>query len=257
MTAAWFKLPVPIENLPVLPAPAAPADPAPANSIAAPVGFDPASPGNIWDSLPTNGSDTYPLELTPSRVVLPYQERMAAALVTRHRVMLLVRDYRLALPVISATVVSRHVMVATQAKGWRIGGQPLGLEVTGQAGAIQRSYSIVSAAGDVDLGGIAAGLLRSARVQGQPGGVALQGAAGRLLGPGDRVLYGQAAQLSVTGQQGSPSRGWAIVGQAGSVELEGRTYGMVYFGDLGEYFQDWAFQNYDYFADIMPEGWAN
>lgn len=222
MTAAWFKLPVPIENLPVLPAPTAPADPAPANSIAAPVGFDPANPGNIWDSLPTNGSDTYPLELTPSRVVLPYQERMAAALVTRHRVMLLVRDYRLTLPVISATVVSRHVMVATQAKGWRIGGQPLGLEVTGQTGAIQRSYSITGQAATVAAQGRAAAMRMTFILQGAAGGVVAQGAAGRMIGPGDRVLGGQPASLAITGQAAAILRGSGITGQAGALALQGR-----------------------------------
>ena len=92
--ADWFPMAVPAINLSTL-TPAVNSTPALANTIAAPGGFDPAAPGNIWSSLGTAGagSDVYAAAVTKSAVVGSVAETVRRESVTRSLSWLLTADY--------------------------------------------------------------------------------------------------------------------------------------------------------------------
>ena len=90
----WFPMAVPATNLSTL-TPAVNTTPALANTIAAPGGFDPAAPGNIWSSLGTAGagSDVYAAAVTKATVVGAVAELVRRESVTRSLSWLLTADY--------------------------------------------------------------------------------------------------------------------------------------------------------------------
>ena len=92
--ADWFPMAVPATNLSTL-TPAVNSTPALANTIAAPGGFDPAAPGNIWSSLGTAGagSDVYAAAVTKATVVGSVAETVRRESVTRSLSWLLTADY--------------------------------------------------------------------------------------------------------------------------------------------------------------------
>ena len=92
--ADWFPMAVPATNLSTL-TPAVSSTPALANTIAAPGGFDPAAPGNIWSSLGTAGagSDVYAAAVTKATVVGSVAETVRRESVTRSLSWLLTADY--------------------------------------------------------------------------------------------------------------------------------------------------------------------
>ena len=92
--AGWFPMAVPATNLSTL-TPAVNSTPALANTIAAPGGFDPAAPGNIWNSLGTAGagSDVYAAAVTKAAVVGSVAELVRRESVTRSLSWLLTADY--------------------------------------------------------------------------------------------------------------------------------------------------------------------
>jgi hypothetical protein len=92
--ADWFPMAVPATNLSTL-TPAVNSTPALANTIAAPGGFDPAAPGNIWSSLGTAGagSDVYAAAVTKAAVVGSVAETVRRESVTRSLSWLLTADY--------------------------------------------------------------------------------------------------------------------------------------------------------------------
>jgi hypothetical protein len=92
--ADWFPLAVPATNLSTL-TPAVNSTPALANTITAPVGFDPAAPGNIWTSLGTAGagSDVYAAAVTKAAVVGAVAELVRRESVSRSLSWLLTADY--------------------------------------------------------------------------------------------------------------------------------------------------------------------
>jgi hypothetical protein len=92
--ADWFPMAVPATNLSTL-TPAVNSTPALANTIAAPGGFDPAAPGNIWSSLGTAGagSDVYAAAVTKATVVGAVAELVRRESVTRSLSWLLTADY--------------------------------------------------------------------------------------------------------------------------------------------------------------------
>lgn len=72
----WMPLPADPMVLNELGAPTGSGELIPANTITLPSGFDPAAPGSVWSSLPTNGSDTYGPRREPAAVVPPYRQRV-------------------------------------------------------------------------------------------------------------------------------------------------------------------------------------
>ena len=92
--ADWFPMAVPATNLSTL-TPAVSGTPALANTIAAPGGFDPAAPGNIWSSLGTAGagSDVYAAAVTKATVVGSVAETVRRESVSRSLSWLLTADY--------------------------------------------------------------------------------------------------------------------------------------------------------------------
>ena len=92
--ADWFPMAVPAANLSTL-TPAVNSTPALANTIAAPGGFDPAAPGNIWSSLGTAGagSDVYAAAVTKAAVVGSVAETVRRESVSRSLSWLLTADY--------------------------------------------------------------------------------------------------------------------------------------------------------------------
>jgi hypothetical protein len=92
--ADWFAMAVPATNLSTL-TPAVNSTPALANTIAAPGGFDPAAPGNIWSSLGTAGagSDVYAAAVTKAAVVGAVAELVRRESVSRSLSWLLTADY--------------------------------------------------------------------------------------------------------------------------------------------------------------------
>jgi hypothetical protein len=92
--ADWFPMAVPATNLSTL-TPAVNSTPALANTITAPVGFDPAAPGNIWSSLGTAGagSDVYAAAVTKAAVVGSVAETVRRESVSRSLSWLLTADY--------------------------------------------------------------------------------------------------------------------------------------------------------------------
>jgi hypothetical protein len=92
--ADWFPMAVPATNLSTL-TPAVNSTPALANTIAAPGGFDPAAPGNIWSSLGTAGAvnDVYAAAVTKAAVVGSVAETVRRESVSRSLSWLLTADY--------------------------------------------------------------------------------------------------------------------------------------------------------------------
>jgi hypothetical protein len=92
--ADWFPMAVPAINLSTL-TPAVNSTPALANTITAPVGFDPAAPGNIWSSLGTAGAggDVYAAAVTKAAVVGAVAELVRRESVSRSLSWLLTADY--------------------------------------------------------------------------------------------------------------------------------------------------------------------
>jgi len=92
--ADWFPMAVPATNLSTL-TPAVNSTPALANTITAPVGFDPAAPGNIWSSLGTAGAggDVYAAAVTKAAVVGAVAELVRRESVSRSLSWLLTADY--------------------------------------------------------------------------------------------------------------------------------------------------------------------
>jgi hypothetical protein len=92
--ADWFPMAVPATNLSTL-TPAVNSTPALANTITAPVGFNPAAPGNIWSSLGTAGagSDVYAAAVTKAAVVGSVAETVRRESVSRSLSWLLTADY--------------------------------------------------------------------------------------------------------------------------------------------------------------------
>ena len=105
--ADWFPLAVPATNLSTL-TPTLNATPALANTIAAPVGFDPAAPGNIWSSLGTAGagSDVYAAAVTKAAVVGAVAEVVRRESVIRSLSWVLVADYDMRPTTVSLMSVS-------------------------------------------------------------------------------------------------------------------------------------------------------
>ncbi len=92
--ADWFPMAVPATNLSTL-TPAVNSTPALANTITAPVGFDPAAPSNIWSSLGTAGAggDVYAAAVTKAAVVGAVAELVRRESVSRSLSWLLTADY--------------------------------------------------------------------------------------------------------------------------------------------------------------------
>jgi hypothetical protein len=79
----WLPLPVDPDGLPELAPPTVGTSPAPANTIALPGGFNPASPGGTISSLPTGGSDVFALSQSIGHLVVPYLLRESEAVIVR------------------------------------------------------------------------------------------------------------------------------------------------------------------------------
>lgn len=69
---AWMPLVGSAGSLNALGSPSGSGELLPANTITLPGGFDPAAPGAVWGSLPTNGSDSYGPNRTPAAIAPPY-----------------------------------------------------------------------------------------------------------------------------------------------------------------------------------------
>ena len=105
--ADWFPMAVPATNLSTL-TPAVNSTPALANTIAAPGGFDPAAPGNIWSSLGTAGagSDVYAAAVTKAAVVGSVAEIVRRESVSRSLAWLLTAEYDMRPVTVSLVSVS-------------------------------------------------------------------------------------------------------------------------------------------------------
>lgn len=75
---AWFPLPPNASTLPAAAAVTVNASPKPANAIAIPAGFNPASPdlAALFAALPTDAAPVFPKTITPGVLVKPYHETL-------------------------------------------------------------------------------------------------------------------------------------------------------------------------------------
>jgi hypothetical protein len=94
--ADWFPMMVPAANLPTV-TPTANNSPALANTIAAPAGFDPMAPGNIWASFGTAGveGDVYAVQLDRPHAVAAATESITRESVSKALTWLLEVPYSL------------------------------------------------------------------------------------------------------------------------------------------------------------------
>ena len=92
---AWMPLASPPGDLNVLGVPTGSGEIVPANTIALPVGFSAAAPGDVWSSLPTNGSDTYGPSRTPAAIAPPYVQTVVILAQSRSVVVVTELNYSL------------------------------------------------------------------------------------------------------------------------------------------------------------------
>jgi hypothetical protein len=79
----WMPLTSAAGDLNALGAPSGSGELLPANTISLPGGFNPAAPGAVWSSLPTNGSDTYGPNRTPAAIAPPYMQTVLSLACSR------------------------------------------------------------------------------------------------------------------------------------------------------------------------------
>lgn len=128
----WMPLTSPAADLPVIGAPTGSGDILPANTITLPAGFDPAAPGSVWSSLPTNGVDTYGPRRTPGSINPPYVETVSILGVSRSAVVVTELLYSLAPTTDDVLAVSRSRAEVVEV-----------LSFTDQILAVSRSYAEV------------------------------------------------------------------------------------------------------------------
>ena len=94
--ADWFPMMVPAANLTTV-TPTTSSNPALANTIAAPAGFDPMAPGNIWASFGTTGveGDVYAVQLDQAHAVPAATENVTRESVSKSLTWLLELPYSL------------------------------------------------------------------------------------------------------------------------------------------------------------------
>lgn len=94
--ADWFPMMVPATGLSVV-TPASRSNPALANTITAPNGFDPMTPGNIWSSFGTTGveGDVYAVDLEAASAIQAVAENLSRESVSRSLTWLLDAPYNL------------------------------------------------------------------------------------------------------------------------------------------------------------------
>lgn len=234
----WFPVAPGITTLPSNPA-VTTNSAAPANSTTTPSGFNPASPGAIFTSLPTGQAPVYAQSIAPSSGVPVVIETLPVVAGTRSIVSVLDRDYALTLPAGTAVLVTKvKVQAATH-----LVAAAAAFAVSGQAANRTYARRVQAAAGSFVRTGYSAGSVRSYGIGTNAGTFALSGqdaAVKRLFAPltaetGSFVLAGQNATssgattlgaavggFSLSGQAANSIRGYQLGGEASSYAVNGQ-----------------------------------
>jgi hypothetical protein len=211
----FFPVAPGITTLPAAPTPTA-ATPTPANSLAAPEGFDPEAPGSIWSQLPVGTEPTYAQSIAPTALVPVVNERVSLLGATRSVLEVQERNYALVLPSVEVAYITKSVIQPFV----RLAGDPLSVAVSGQAAALKYTKRVKGGAGTFTTAGFGAGSIRDYRIGTNAGTFVLAGAANRLIYQRTPLSL-EAGSVSLTGQEARFFKGATLPAQATSFALSG------------------------------------
>lgn len=228
--AIWFPTPPGVTSLPAAPAVTVNPTPYPPNSVATPAGFDPGNLQALFGSiLPYGTAAVWPREMNAAHVIPPYNEVVPLLAETRTACDVLDFPYAFTVPgttaaltTTTACVVTSLLLVGMESKTLQT---TTALEVSSlfQIGIEQLTLQTTTACGMTDR---ASGLLfteTSCEVVVSPS-----------------TVYEVRTSLAV-----------AVVPPTVLQTTTGVTVTAL------TYFNDWSWQNYEWDADLWPEGWAN
>ena len=265
----FFPVAPGITTLPAAPTPTS-ATPEPANAFAAPVGFDPESPGAIWSQLPVSTEPTYPQSIAPTALVPVVNERVSLVGATRNVLEVQERNYALVLPTVEVAYVTKSVIQPFV----RLAADADSYALTGQAAALKLTKRLKAGAGSFTSAGFGAGSIRDYRIGNNTGTLVLTGQAS-LLTVQKKPLLAEATAFALAGQNARFFKGASVKAAAASFTFAGAEAGLSYrrFFKLNAesaefvlngqdatdstYFSSWDQQHYSYLSDFYPDWWAD
>lgn len=108
VSSSWVRVPVGVENLPLLSPPTEGATPAPGSTITAPDGFDPTNPGDVFSDLPADNNDVPGASQDPGQVVPPFLTDEALEGRSRHLLVVTELPYAAVPTPEDVVITSRH-----------------------------------------------------------------------------------------------------------------------------------------------------
>ena len=217
----FFPVAPGITTLPAAPTPTA-ATPAPANAFAAPVGFDPESPGSIWSQLPVSTEPTYSQSIAPTALVPVVNERVSLVGATRNVLEVQERNYALVLPSVAVEYITKSVIHPFV----RLAGDSDSYALTGQVAALKLTKRVKAGAGSFTTAGFGAGSIRDYRIGTNAGTFALSGDAA-LLKYQRLPLVAEASAFGFDGQDAGFFKGSTLVAALGSLTVSGNAAGSI------------------------------
>ena len=210
--------------------------------------------------------------MTPTTTVLPYNETAVYDGILRTRLDVTKFDYSLTLLTVVPTFTLQIVTQAFRVK--LLAADSTSFTTTGQAAALVRRYSLISAATNFTLTGFSAGSVRSYVIGTNAGTFTYTGEPAALIvgrtplnaEAATFVLQGQDAGLGlvqslpadvgtfvVDGQAANFIRTLRLPAEAAAYSLTGRAAGLY----ADDYFSNWATQTYGYEALTYPFWWTD
>lgn len=219
----WFPLAQGINTLPPLPTVTS-STPAPANSIPTPEGFDAASPGTIWASLPYLQDPVYPKAITPAALVPAFQERVTLQAVTQLQFITQRYDYSLTVAPQDVVLSVQLQISAARAKIFK----PLAGSIAVSGQAANRTYTrrVQAVAGSFASTGYSAGSVRSYGIGTNAGTFALSGQNAIVKYQRSPLAAGLGA-FSISGQDALWRKGVIMPAAAGAFSLSGQFAGKL------------------------------
>lgn len=215
----WMPLTSPAADLPVIGAPTGSGDILPANTITLPAGFNPAAPGSVWSSLPTNGVDTYGPRRTPGSINPPYVETVSILGVSRSAVVVTELLYSLAPTTDDVLAVSRSRAEVVEVT--LVVPPVIAVDVAALAPVVSIGASVIVPAAAVTVAGASPIIAGVTAVEVPAAGIAVAGVVPDLVGrPRTQVLV-PAAAVAVAGVVPIVTGGASVTVPAAGVTVSG------------------------------------
>ena len=213
---AYFPVPSTVTSLPPVTSSTTTPGAVPWSSIPLPPDFDPAAPGDVLESIPSQDTVEYPESLLPDFIIPPAAQTIGVDRGIRVGLRVKRLDYS-ALPIERAAPVGIVVGISAARVFFVASGQ---FAVTGIGAGFIKVLSLAATAGAFAVAGNNAGLAATRRVTGDPGAFSVAGIDASLQ-PSMATLVANAGSLAVTGINAQPILGRLVGGEVGSFAVTG------------------------------------